>query len=90
MSKTGGISTLQIFLFCFVFAKLAGWIDWSWFWVLAPLWIPLAFVALCFLVAGVCTVLLWMLDDSGARRRRKARKRLAAQRRKRLAARRPE
>jgi len=28
----------------FIGLKLTGYIDWSWLWVLAPLWIPLALV----------------------------------------------
>lgn len=37
-------------LFCelltvlFVGLKLTGYITWSWWWVLSPLWIPLAFI----------------------------------------------
>jgi hypothetical protein len=33
--------------FLFLALKLTGYIDWSWLWVLAPLWIPLAIVAVC-------------------------------------------
>jgi hypothetical protein len=33
----------------FIGLKLAGYITWSWVWVLSPLWIPLA-IALCILV----------------------------------------
>jgi hypothetical protein len=28
----------------FVVLKLTGYIDWSWWWVLSPLWIPLVIV----------------------------------------------
>lgn len=28
----------------FVGLKLTGFIDWSWWWVLAPIWIPLAII----------------------------------------------
>lgn len=34
----------------FIGLKLAGYIDWSWWWVVAPLWIPVAvFLAICVL-----------------------------------------
>lgn len=32
-----------ILLIVFVVLKLAGLVDWSWYWVLSPLWIPAAF-----------------------------------------------
>lgn len=41
----------------FIGLKLAGFVAWSWLWVLAPLWAPTAFVissiALIAVVAGV-------------------------------------
>lgn len=35
----------------FIALKLTGHIAWSWWWVLAPFWIPLALVAVIFVVA---------------------------------------
>ena len=32
----------------FLILKLTGIINWSWFWVLSPLWIPLAMVIVVF------------------------------------------
>lgn len=40
----GGILTI-----IFVIAKIGGYIDWSWWWVFAPLWIPAAIGILFFL-----------------------------------------
>lgn len=37
----------------FIGLKLTGYIDWSWWWVLSPLWIPLAIVLLVLAVVGV-------------------------------------
>lgn len=37
----------------FIGLKLTGYIAWSWWWVLAPIWIPFAFVALFFLIIGI-------------------------------------
>jgi len=34
----------------FIVLKLTNYINWSWLWVLSPLWIPLALVALLLLV----------------------------------------
>ena len=38
----------------FVVLKLCGVIDWSWWWVTAPFWGPLALVAVIFLVGCLC------------------------------------
>jgi hypothetical protein len=37
----------------FVVLKLTHVIEWSWWWVLSPLWIPLAFALVVLLVATV-------------------------------------
>ena len=38
-------SIFSVLTVIFVIAKLAGWITWSWLWVLAPLWIGLGITA---------------------------------------------
>lgn len=41
------------FLFLtFLVLKLTQVIDWSWWWVTAPLWIPFAIIAALFAIAG--------------------------------------
>ena len=37
----------------FVVLKLVGVIDWSWWWVLAPFWIPLALTAIILIIGIV-------------------------------------
>jgi hypothetical protein len=37
-ASSGGISVLSILGLIFIVLKLAGYIDWSWWWVLAPFW----------------------------------------------------
>ena len=51
---------LMVALFVlFLALKLTHWIDWSWWWVCAPVWIPLVFLALplmwlgCFMIYKV-------------------------------------
>jgi len=41
----------------FITLKLCGVIGWSWWWVLSPLWIPLAFVLAIFVVIGMFVAL---------------------------------
>lgn len=51
-SKSGGI-TLDVILFVvFLVLKLTNVIDWSWWWVTAPLWIPLAILIGLFILLG--------------------------------------
>ena len=38
----GGVSVAGLLGVAFIILKLCGVIDWSWLWVLAPVWIPLA------------------------------------------------
>lgn len=51
--KSGGAaySFIGNLTIAFIALKLAGFISWSWVWVIAPIWIPLA-VALIFLSIG--------------------------------------
>lgn len=35
----------------FITLKLMGYISWSWWWVLAPFWVPIAFVVVLLIVA---------------------------------------
>jgi len=42
-SKSGGISFIGLLTIVFITLKLAGTITWSWWWVLAPAWVPAAF-----------------------------------------------
>ena len=60
-SRSGEVHTLGGIGFCgllgilFIALKLTGVIAWSWWWVLAPLWIPIA------IVAGVCVSIILIL-----------------------------
>jgi len=43
-SASGGIGFCGLLTILFIGLKLVHVIDWSWWWVLSPLWIPLALV----------------------------------------------
>lgn len=54
----GGVGFTGALFLLFLGLKLAGFIDWSWWWVTAPLWVPLALtVVLCALFLAVVTFL---------------------------------
>lgn len=52
-SSSGGIGFGGALFLLFLGLRLAGVIDWPWVWVFAPIWIPLALVAVGLLVIGV-------------------------------------
>lgn len=62
-SPTGGIGFLGLLAIVFITLKLVGKIDWSWLWVLAPLWIPIAVFAAVFVVVGVVWFLAAMFNS---------------------------
>jgi hypothetical protein len=56
-ASCGGIGVVGYFGVLFVALKLTGYIDWSWWWVLAPLWggfaVALAIIAIIIVVAVI-------------------------------------
>lgn len=62
-SRTGGVSFLGLLTLAFIVLKLTGVIAWSWWWVLAPLWISAALVA----VTGAVALVVILLVERGHR-----------------------
>jgi len=50
---SGGVGVLGILLIVFVVLKLCKLIDWSWWWVLSPLWLPFVIVILIVVLAVI-------------------------------------
>ena len=50
------VQFLELLFLLFLGLKLAGKIDWSWWWVFAPLWIPLALAG-----AMIILAVLWIV-----------------------------
>jgi hypothetical protein len=59
-TQSGGISFFGLLTIVFIVLKLVGTIDWSWWWVLSPIWFPVA-VVLFIIVLGVLTQILKIL-----------------------------
>lgn len=63
-TKTVNVQTVSgasLLTLLFVYLKLTGHIDWSWWWVTAPSWIPLALVLAfvgVFMVVGLIAAVL--------------------------------
>lgn len=57
-SGTGGLSSLSALQIAFIVLKLTGFIEWSWLWVLSPMWLPV-------MLMGTLFVVFIMLDGKG-------------------------
>lgn len=61
-----GVGLPTILFVVFLVLKLTNNIDWSWWWVTSPLWIPIAFVAVIFvfvIIIGVIASMFGGKDD---------------------------
>lgn len=56
--SSGGIGFLSLLALLFIGLKLAGYIDWSWWLVTAPLWGPFALVLAIGLVALIVALIM--------------------------------
>lgn len=50
---TGGISLGIVLFIVFLILKLCNVIDWSWWWVTAPLWIPTGLALIIIIICGI-------------------------------------
>ena len=53
VKKKGGISFMSLLQITFIVLKLCKVIDWSWWWVLAPTWIPIALVLIIAIIIAL-------------------------------------
>jgi hypothetical protein len=51
-----GFNTLLFLLFLGL--KLTGHIDWSWWWVTSPLWIPFAIIVILAIIIGISVLII--------------------------------
>jgi uncharacterized membrane protein YhdT len=61
-AQTNGIGLGTILALIFMTLKLTGDITWSWWWVFAPIWIPLSLVLLIMLCVFVVFLSVDLLD----------------------------
>lgn len=52
-STSSGVGLDIILFVVFLVLKLTGHIDWSWWWVTSPLWIPMAFTIVVIVIWGI-------------------------------------
>ena len=67
-SNNNGMSTSTVLTLIFVTLKLCKVIDWSWWWILSPVWITAGIAILALIV-----IALWEVSDAKENARRKTR-----------------
>lgn len=50
---SGGVGFCGLLTIVFIVLKLTGVINWSWVWVLAPIWIDLILVVVLLIIVGI-------------------------------------
>jgi FtsH-binding integral membrane protein len=53
VTQNGGVSFLGLLTIVFVALKLTGYVNWSWLWVLSPIWIPVALFCVIMCIVGL-------------------------------------
>ena len=61
ISTNGGIGFLGALTILFIALKLTHVIDWSWWWVLAPLWIPVAVVLGIIVIVAIVVLIVKLI-----------------------------
>ena len=55
----GGVGLGGVLFIVFLILKLTGHIDWSWWWVTAPLWIPIGLAIVFLIVISMLNRDIW-------------------------------
>ena len=50
---SGGIGFFEALGLAFIVLKLCGVINWSWWWVLAPIWMPIALLIIAVVIIAI-------------------------------------
>ena len=51
-----------IVFLAFFFAKIFDKIDWSWWWVFSPIWIPFAIALICVFIGALIYLVIKLID----------------------------
>lgn len=57
-NTSSGMGIGMVLFIVFLILKLTGTIDWSWWWVTSPLWIPLALGGIIIGTIGVIAIII--------------------------------
>lgn len=69
-ASSSGIGFCGMLTILFIGLKLTNYIDWSWWWVLAPLWLPIGLVVIVWgLCASAIIITSWWRRKQSRKRR---------------------
>ena len=57
-NTSSGMGIGMVLFIVFLILKLTGVINWSWWWVISPLWIPFAAAAVIIGIVGVIAIII--------------------------------
>jgi aspartokinase-like uncharacterized kinase len=60
--KSNGISLSMIIFIIFLVLKLTDNIDWSWWWVTSPLWLPMLSVVVALMFAFILSIIVTFIS----------------------------
>ena len=63
-TKSSGISFWGLLTIVFIILKLTHYIDWSWWWVLCIVWVPMALIFALLIIYFICSLILQILQGS--------------------------
>ncbi len=61
-SSNGGIGFVGLLTILFIGLKLTGYINWSWWWVLSPVWISAAMGTAALAVFGIVLLVMYCAE----------------------------
>lgn len=64
----GGIGFVGLLTIAFIILKLCGVINWSWWWVLSPLWISVGLVIAVLLIIGIICLIAYLVQRRHAKK----------------------
>ena len=68
-TSSSGIGFTGLLTIVFITLKLTHFIDWSWWWVLSPLWISFSLFMGVLLIAGIWAILIVWLNSVSKNKR---------------------
>lgn len=57
-SSSSGIGFTGLLAVAFIVLKLTGFINWTWFWVLSPIWMPIVVFIVILVIIGI----VWLIN----------------------------
>jgi hypothetical protein len=62
-NNSGNLSLSLIIFVVFLTLKLSGIIDWSWWWITSPLWLPFALVLVVIGIISIFALIAVLIND---------------------------